>query len=82
MNSVNNLTLCSFTIYFNIILPAIQDFTLLHSVQTDSGAHPASYRNVGRELLLQGSKAADHSPPTSTEVKKSGAIPPLPHMSS
>jgi hypothetical protein len=23
--------------------PAMQDFSLLHSVQTDSGAHPASY---------------------------------------
>jgi hypothetical protein len=23
--------------------PAVKDFSLLHSVQTDSGAHPASY---------------------------------------
>jgi hypothetical protein len=25
---------------------------------------------------------ADHSPPSSAEAKKDGAIPPLPHMSS
>jgi hypothetical protein len=24
-------------------IPAVQDFSLLHSVQTGSGAHPASY---------------------------------------
>jgi hypothetical protein len=27
-------------------------------------------------------READHSPPSSAEVKKGGAIPPLPHMSS
>jgi hypothetical protein len=37
-------------------------------------------------LLTQGVKRpgceADHSPPSSAEVKNGGAIPPLPHMSS
>jgi hypothetical protein len=27
-------------------------------------------------------RESDHSPPSSAEVKKGGAIPPLPHMSS
>jgi hypothetical protein len=27
-------------------------------------------------------READHSPPSSVEVKNGGAIPPLPHMSS
>jgi hypothetical protein len=50
-----------------------QEFSLLHVVQTGSGVHPTSYptciggsfsggKRLGRE--------ADHSPPTSTEVKK------------
>jgi hypothetical protein len=43
-------------------------------VQTGSGAHPASC-TVGTEGSFPGSKArpgrdADHSPPSSTEVKK------------
>jgi hypothetical protein len=57
-----------------------QVFSLLHSVQTGSGAHPASYpmctgvKRLGRE--------ADHLNPSSAEVKNGGAIPPFPHMSS
>jgi hypothetical protein len=53
-----------------------RDFSLLHSVQTGSGVHAISPRleRLGRE--------ADHSPPSSAEVKNGGAIPPLPHMSS
>jgi hypothetical protein len=64
--------------------PAWQDFSLLHSVQTGSGAHPASYlmgtgdsfpevKQLGREA---------HSPPLSADVKSGGAIPLLPHTSS
>jgi hypothetical protein len=45
----------------------------LYSVQTGSGAHPASYpwgvKRPGRD--------ADHSPPSSAEVKNGGAIPEL-----
>jgi hypothetical protein len=52
--------------------------SFVHNVQTGSGAHPASYqmgiKRPGRE--------ADHSPPSSAEVKNGGALPPLPHMSS
>jgi hypothetical protein len=53
-------------------------FSLLPSVQTGSGVHPASYP-VGTGALSIGVKRpgydADHSPPTSAEVKNSGAIP-------
>jgi hypothetical protein len=60
--------------------PTLQDFSLLHSVQTDSGAHPVSYL-IGTGALSPGIKwlgrEADHSPP-SAEVKNGGAIPPLP----
>jgi hypothetical protein len=34
------------------------NFSLRHSVQTDSGAHPASYP-MGRECSLNGGKAAE-----------------------
>jgi hypothetical protein len=65
--------------------PAVHDFSLPHSVQTDSGAHPASYP-MGTGALSPGVKRlgceAGHSAPSSTEVKHGGAIPPLPHMSS
>jgi hypothetical protein len=49
-----------------------QYFSLLHSLQTSSEAQLAYY--PGRQ--------ADHSPPSSTEVKDGGAIRPLPHLSS
>jgi hypothetical protein len=58
---------------------------ILHSVQTGSGAHPASF-STGIEIISQGVKRpgreADHSPPTSAEIKNGGAIPLLPHVSS
>jgi hypothetical protein len=34
------------------------------------------------ESRLAAGRVADHSPPSSAEVKNGGAIPPLPHMSS
>jgi hypothetical protein len=52
-----------------------RDFSLLHNVQTGSGAHPAYY------TMGTGGKA-DHSPPSGVEVKNDGAIPPFPHISS
>jgi hypothetical protein len=58
-----------------------QNLSLLHSVQTDPEAHPASYPMGTRGVKRQG-RVADHSPPSSAEVKKSEAIHPLPHMSS
>jgi hypothetical protein len=58
-----------------------QDFSVLHSVQTGSRAHPAFYP-MGIVDSFPGDKAAgreaDHSPPSSAEVKNGGAIPPLP----
>jgi hypothetical protein len=55
-------------------------------VQTGSGAHPASC-TMGSRVIFPGVKArpgrdADHSPPSSAEVKKVGAIPPLPTSAS
>jgi hypothetical protein len=58
------------------------NFSLHYRVQTGSGAHPASYpmdtrgsfpgvKRLGRE--------ADHSTPSSAEVKMRGARPLLPH---
>jgi hypothetical protein len=43
-----------------------ENFSLHHRVQNGSGAHPASYP-MG--LKLPG-READHSPPTSAEVKE------------
>jgi hypothetical protein len=45
-----------------------------HHVQLVSEALPPGVKRQRRE--------ADHSPPTSAEVKNAGAIPPLPRMSS
>jgi hypothetical protein len=60
--------------------PTVQDFSLLHSVQTDSGTRPASYP-IGTAGSYTGVKRqkreADHSPPSSTDVKKGRAVPPL-----
>jgi hypothetical protein len=39
-----------------------------------AGGNSLGVKRPGRE--------ADHSPPSSTEVKNGGAIPPLPHISS
>jgi hypothetical protein len=57
-----------------------QDFSLFCSVQNGSGAHPASYP-ISSGGFFSGGKA-DHSPPSSAEVKNSGTVPPLPHTSS
>jgi hypothetical protein len=63
--------------------PAGKNFFLLHSVQTGSGADPASY-SIGTEALSPGIKwpgrEADHSPPSSAKVKKAEAVPLLPHV--
>jgi hypothetical protein len=62
-----------------------QDFSLLHSIQTGSGDHIASYARGTRAsfpgVKLQG-REGDHSPPFSAEVNNGGDIPPLPNMSS
>jgi hypothetical protein len=60
------------------------DFSLLHVVQTGSGADPASYP-MGTGALSPGvrrpGREADHSSLSNAEVKNNGAIPPLPHTS-
>jgi hypothetical protein len=38
-------------------IPTVQDFSLLHSAQTDSGVHPASYP-IGTRGYFPGGKAA------------------------
>jgi hypothetical protein len=57
-----------------------RDFSLRHRVQTESGAHPASYpKGIGLfspEVKRPG-READHSPSSSVEVKMCGTIPPL-----
>jgi hypothetical protein len=62
-----------------------KDFSLLHSVQIGYGptqpliqmvlgALPSGIKRLGREI--------DRSPPSTVEVKNSGAIPSLPDTSS
>jgi hypothetical protein len=65
--------------------PALQDFYLLLSVQTGFGVQPASSPTSTGALSKGVSRQEcedDHSPLFIVEVKKGGAIPPLPHMSS
>jgi hypothetical protein len=56
-------------------------YTLIHRIQTRSGAQPTPYP-MGNEGLLPKIKHlghnADHSSPSSVEVKNGGAIPPRP----
>jgi hypothetical protein len=68
-----------------VIFPVGQGFSLLYSVQTESGAHLTLYTTVPGVLspgVKRPGREADHSPLSSAEVKNGGAIPPLPHMSS
>jgi hypothetical protein len=53
-------------------------YGLLHSLQTGSGIHSASYPTGIRGSFSGGE--ADHVPPSNAEVKNSGAIPTLPHI--
>jgi hypothetical protein len=58
-----------------------QEFSLFHTVQTGSIAHPVLYP-VGTRGLSLGVKRsgheADHSPPTSAKFKKRGSIHSFP----
>jgi hypothetical protein len=58
----------------------VQDSSFLHYAQAVSGAHQATYP-IGTGIKAQ-EREADHLPPSNAKVKKDGAIPPLPHMSS
>jgi hypothetical protein len=59
-------------------------FSLLHSSQISSEAHPASYPVCFGGYFPKSKQPwheADHSPPSNTEVKNGGAVPLLPNMS-
>jgi hypothetical protein len=49
--------------------------SLVHSVHTDSGVHPASALSLG---LKQPGLESDRSAPSSAELKDGGIIPPFP----
>jgi hypothetical protein len=51
------------------------DFSLLHTVQTGSGAHPASYPALLQRVKQPGGEA-DRSHPSTSKVKNDGAITP------
>jgi hypothetical protein len=61
------------------------NFSLFHRVQTGSEAYPTSYSTgTGAffPVIKRQGRDADHSSPSSAEVKNGGAILPLPHTSS
>jgi hypothetical protein len=63
------------------VLIGAGNFSPHDHTHTGSGVHPASYPMGTRVLSLgvkQLSCEADHSPPSSTEIRMCGAIPPLP----
>jgi hypothetical protein len=62
-----------------------KDFSVFHSIQTDSGAQGASYiMGTGTifSRVKRQKREADHLPPSSIEVKSTGAITPLLFMPS
>jgi hypothetical protein len=63
------------------LIPAeVRDFSLLHSVQTGSWDHPSSYSmGTGGSFpeVKRQEREADHSPPSSAEVKNGRAVSPL-----
>jgi hypothetical protein len=65
--------------------PEANIFSLFYSVQTSSGAHPASNPiDSGGSFpgIKRPGREADHSPSSSAEVKNGGTIPPLLRTSS
>jgi hypothetical protein len=77
---LGSLTQCSYRLRASRF-PPVQDLPLLHNIQTDSGAQPVPIQWVPVALPLgvkQQKREADYSASSSAEVKKSGAIPPLP----
>jgi hypothetical protein len=59
----------------------LKDFSLLHSVQTGSEAHPMSIGAFSPAVKWPGCEA-DHSPPSSAEIKNGGAVSSVLHTSS
>jgi hypothetical protein len=63
----------------------VRNICLLHSVQIGIIANPASYPKIIGVLSLgvkPPGREADHSPPSSVEIKNGRTIYLLPHMSS
>jgi hypothetical protein len=63
----------------------VRDFSLPHRVQTSSWAHPAFYpAGIGHPFpgMKRSGREAHQSDLSRAEAKKSGDIPPLPHMPS
>jgi hypothetical protein len=67
--TANTNKIQNMAVYIVIVMVPTQ-----HPVQWVPGALSPGVKRQGCE--------ADHSPPSSAEAKKGGAIPPLPHMSS
>jgi hypothetical protein len=66
-------------------LAGARKFSLLYNVHRGSESYPASYpmgTGVDSAGVKRLRREADHSPPSSAEVKNGGSIPPLPHTSS
>jgi hypothetical protein len=67
-----------------VLFPAgTKDSSPLYRVQTGFGAHPASYLTSTTDFssgVKRQEREADHSSPSSAEIKNDGAIPPLHHM--
>jgi hypothetical protein len=60
-----------------------KDSSVLRSVQTGSEAHPSSYRRRALSPgVLRLAREADHSPPSSAEVKNVRAVSSSPPRSS
>jgi hypothetical protein len=62
------------------LIQSVLDISLLHSVQTDLGPTHLAIQWVPRSIS-PGVKRQGHKTPSTAEVKKGGAIPPLPHIS-
>jgi hypothetical protein len=64
--------------YRGLISGREMEYSLLHSVQTGSGAQPASWIPAALSLEVKLSeRETDHSLPYSAEVKNGGNVSPL-----
>jgi hypothetical protein len=64
------------------LIPGSARFSLVHSVETDSGPHPASYPMATVGSFPGGGGVKLMTVPSSAMVKYGGAMPSLPHISS
>jgi hypothetical protein len=69
-------------LWFLVRFPTEVIFSFLQSIQTGNGAHSVFYLVVIGRFLLKGKAVggeAENSPPV-FRAKRSGAIPPIPHL--